>query len=78
MNIRKQNADEHTVMGYASYCACKLAVTLCHCSTTACYCPCIKPNDDDNTVSTGQLVYAKWISDLKTQSSNSAESMATH
>lgn len=78
MNIRKQNADDHTVMGYASYCACSLAVTLCSCSTTPCYCVCISPYDADNTASTGQLVYNKYNSDLKILSSNSAESMATH
>lgn len=79
MNIRKHNADEHTVMGYASYCACSLAVTICSCSTTLCFCACQKPNDDiDSKQAATNFDFDYLNSALKAQSSNSAESTAIH
>lgn len=78
MNIRKHNADEHTVMGYASYCACSLAVTICSCSTIVCDSPCIDLGGGNmNTATSGQALSTIWNNDLRNHSSNSSQSRAT-
>lgn len=79
MNIRKQNADEHTVVGYASVCACAIARAMCGCSTQVCStCGCDSTGTIDTKASVTQYGYDALNSALRVQSSNSAQAKMIH
>ena len=79
MNIRKQNADEHTVVGYASVCACAMARAMCGCSIEKCYCVCVNPNNTvDVTASVRQAAYTTTNNSLRDQAGNSAQAKMIH
>lgn len=79
MNIRKQNNDEHTVVGYASVCACAMARATCGCSIQKCYCICVSPSDTiDITASVTQSAYTATNNPLRDQASNSAQAKMIH
>lgn len=79
MNIRKQNADEHTVVGYASVCACAMSRAMCGCSLHPCVCVCANPSDTtDISATIGQDAHNISNSALRNESSYSAQARMIH
>ena len=79
MNIRKQSADDHTVMGYADFCACAAARAMCGCSMHPCTCVCVNPSDtSDISAAIGQNAYSTSNSALRDETSFSAQAKMIH
>lgn len=79
MNIRKQSADEHTVIGYVDFCQCAMPRAVCGCSTQTCVCACQTLNGTiDTKQSVTQYDYTTLNSALSVQNNNSSQSKAIH
>ncbi len=79
MNIRKQNADEHTVVGYADFCACAAARAMCGCSIQACStCGCDSSGTVNTKANVTQYGYDALNSGLRDQASYSAQAKMIH
>lgn len=79
MNIRKQSADEHTVIGYADFCACAAPRAMCGCSIQTCSeCGCDSVGTLDTRASVMQFGYDSLNSGLRDQASYSAQAKMIH
>ncbi|MCM1537498.1 MAG: hypothetical protein NC254_03780 [bacterium] len=75
MNIQKQSAEEHTVMGYVDVCACAMPRAMCGCSVQVCACAC---GDDNERVSESVKKYNSINSPSIVQANNSAQAKMNH